>query len=336
MAVGDELLKLVAGGINVAEIFKDDSGKTQIIPDPSISGGSDEIVDFGDKSAHFKFKRLSEYIPGESWTLLYYGPSKTGKTFFAGSAGPRTLYVNTGHGMETLAAPAFTNKYPKSSGMIYVDVWEKNPKGIAEAFDVTTDIIDHALKVFPDQFDTVVLDEATAFRSFAINKATEMNTALRTNKRPNRQEEFVGTDVQDYKIEMDMIEWFLGTYTPKFKEAGKNFLMLAHERQIFQQAGNIGGEPTLKRVLPGFTGKTMPDRVPAFFDDVWHSEAISDAAGNVQYRARTAGNSAEIGGSRHGGIFNVVEPDPNYLKLLERIKLNIPKTKPTLPTQLKR
>lgn len=285
--------------------------------------GDVELVgnEFGEKTP-VVFKRLIEYNPGESWILLYYGPSKSGKTYFSGTAGPRTLFINIGDGIETLMAPAFVNRYREASrNMIMADIRERNPQGAAEAFDMSCDAIAHALRVFPEKFDTVVLDEATAFRKYAMNKSMELNTEARTQgkARDKRTEEFVKPDIGDYGTEMQMIEWFLGNYIPRFKEANKNFIMLAHERQVFVKGKKIGDEQTLKKIQPGFTGKTFPDTVPAYFDDVWHSEVVGGGT-NVVYRARTAGSEMEVGGARHGGIFSTVETDPNFLKMLDRIK----------------
>jgi hypothetical protein len=294
-------------------------------PDTPLDALSGKVMDvvseFGEKTP-VTFKRLSTYEPGASWILMYYGPSKTGKTFFAGTAGPRQLFINIGDGIETLMAPAFTRYNAEASrDMIMVDIREKNPQGVAEAFDMVCDAIVYALRVFPDKFDTVTLDEATAFRKYALNKATELNTEARRNQssRTKRTEEFLKPDIGDYGTEMQMIEWFLGQYIPKFKEANKNFIMLAHERQLFQKAGKIGDDPVLRKIQPGFTGKTFPDTVPSYFDDVWHSEVVG-GGNNVVYRARTAGSETEVGGARHGGIFSTVETDPNFLKMLARIK----------------
>lgn len=285
--------------------------------------GNVELVndEFGEKTPVL-FKRLIDYTPGEAWVLMYYGPSKTGKTYFAGTAGPRTLFLNIGDGIETLMAPAFTKRYADSSrGMIMADIRERNPNGVAEAFDILCDTVAYGLAKFPDKFDTIVLDEATALRKYAMNKATELNTEARKNQRDRtkRTLEFMKPDIGDYGTEMQMIEWFLGNFVPQFKEAGKNFIMLAHERQVFQKPGKVGDEPVLKKIQPGFTGKTFPDTVPAYFDDVWHSEVVGGGT-NVVYRARTAGSEMEVGGARHGGIFSVVEPDPNFLKMQDRIK----------------
>lgn len=280
---------------------------------------SDEHIsknEFGDPSIGFVFKRLKDRTPGEAWIIMVYGASKSGKTYFAGTAGKRTLFINIGEGLATLESPAFTSRYPDSANMIVVDV--RDHSGIADGFDKVTTVIDHALAHFPNEFDTVVLDEATAFRKFALNKAMDLNSAQRSTVRGSRKNDYVKAEIGDYGIEMDMIEWFLGEYIPIFKKEGKNFLMIAHERQVYGKPAKMGDEPPLKRILPGFTGKTFPDKVPAFFDDVWRSEVVGKV--NKVYRMRTAGDEMEMGGSRHGGVFAVTETDPNFLKMINRIK----------------
>src|SRR5678815_521081 len=105
-----------------------------IIPAQSIEV-QDLPVDFMDQSVKFKFKQLKDRIPGESWISMVYGPSKTGKTFFAGTAGPRSLFINIGDGLDTLMSPLFKSMHPASKDMITIDIREQNPLGIAEAFD---------------------------------------------------------------------------------------------------------------------------------------------------------------------------------------------------------
>lgn len=277
--------------------------------------GKDEFVD--QFKTTFRFKRKRDYPPGESWILLVYGPSKTGKTFFSGTAGSRTLYLNIGDGFNTLLAPAFTSKYGAiSDDMIVVDVRES--KDAAEAFNNVCRAIDEALEKFPHLFDTVVMDEATAFRKYALNAAVDANQRKSGGVR-SRIDTFTKAEIDDYGTEMAAIEWFLGKYVPIFKEHKKHFIMLAHERQIFNKAAKIGDEQTLKKVMPGFTGKTFPDNVPAYFDDVWHSETYK-AGDKVFYQLRTAGSDAMTAGSRHGGVFKLEERDPNFLSMLQRIR----------------
>lgn len=287
----------------------------------------------------FQFKRLEERVPGESWLLLYYGASGTGKTYFCGTAGPRTLFINIGQGIETLQSPAFTLRYPDAKKMITVDITEKiDESGVivaAEAFDLITDVIDYGLKNFPEEFDTIVIDDATYMRRAALNRAYQINAGIRTN--PNARNvqlnEFTYPEIQDYGREMQMIEWFLITYLPKFKAMKKNLIMTAHERNVYGKPPKIGEPAPLLKTVAGFTGKTFPDQIPAYFDDVFRAEVVGGGS-NVVYRARTAGDEVSAGKSRHGGIFQTVEPDPNYQRFLERIKKNEPH--PTVARELQR
>lgn len=260
-----------------------------------------------------------------------YGPSKVGKTWFAGTAGSRTLIINTGDGIDTLLSPGFKAAHPEAEDIIIVDIREDVDADKAEAFDLVGRVIREAYNSpIWDEIDNIVIDEATALRKYALNKATELNTEALKNeaakaKRKSRLEDFLKPDIGDYGTEMQMIEWFLGNFIPFFKAEKKNFLMLAHQRQIFSKPARIGDDPILKKVQPGFTGKTFPDTVPAYFDDVWHMEAVG-GGDNVVYRARTAGSENEVAGNRHNGIFSTVEPDPNYQNMLKRIREGIAKT----------
>lgn len=268
-----------------------------------------------------RFKRLKDRERGDSWILLLYGPSKSGKTFFAGTAGPRTFFINIGDGLTTLQSPAFTSRYPKSADMITVDIRETGDD--ATAFEAVFTAIDDGLTKFSGEWDTLVIDEATALRKFAMNKSMELNTAARTRgHRGSRLEKFVLPEIGDYGVEMQMIEWFLGQLIPILKQERKNLILIAHERQIYGKPAKIGDEPPLKKIVPGFTGKTFPDKVPAFFDDVWRSEVVG-GEGNQVYRIRTGGTEARMGGSRNGGIFAIEEKNPNFLAMLERIRNSV-------------
>lgn len=297
---------------------------TESSPKEQEPGKFDELVN----GVNFIFKRLEERKPGEAWILLYYGASGSGKTYFAGTAGPRTLFINIGFGIDTLMSPAFTERYPDARRMITVDInerigTEKDPTLLtARAFDLVTDVIDHALKHFPDAFDTVAIDDATFLRKIAMNKAMELlrGSSRDETKRTVNLADYVKPELPDFGEEMRMIEWFLATYIPILKEQKKNLIMTAHQRQIYGKPPKMGDEAPLKRVLPGFTGKTFPDQVPAYFDDVFYAEVIAGGPKGQVYRARTAGNSLELGKARHGGVFPTVISNPNFLEMLAKIR----------------
>lgn len=280
---------------------------------------------FNDLPANIVVKQLKDRTPGESWTSLYYGPTGSGKTWFCGTAGPRLLFLNTGQGIETLLSPAFKHKYPNMGDIITVDINEKiTDQGIVEealAWDLITDTLDYFLVKHRDKFDVVALDDATFSRRFALNKALELNTEARSNKSKRKPgtTDYQKPDVGDYGIEMGIIEWFLATYIQRFKSLGLHFIMTAHERHIYGKPAKIGDEAPLQKILPGFTGKTFPDQVPAYFDDVFRAEVVG-GVGNTHYRCRTQGTESDRGKSRHGGVFPTVVSNPNFHKMLEQIR----------------
>lgn len=272
---------------------------------------------------------LSSLHPSESITLLLYGPSGTGKTYFAGTAGVNSVIVNTGKGIETLLAPAFTSKY--SQGKV-VDISEDISKGYLKnvtAFDMVCRVFDDLLT---KPYQTVILDDCTALRRYAMNKGLTLNAASGKSSSLGASQlaRVPLPAIQDFGLEMGLIEQFMSYYTEAFKDAKKNLILLAHERIAYNKSTKIGDTPTVRKVSPGFTGQTFPDQVPAYFDCVWHSEVRR--SGKSIYQIRTSGDSILTAKTRQGGILDETIIDPNFLylqKLLQLAKPPAPKPKPT-------
>jgi hypothetical protein len=288
------------------------------------------------------WNRLNDDPPAESVSFLIYGPAKVGKTDWAGSTGDRTLYIDVGKSTETLKTPDF-KKRRGNTNPILIKVNEKltlggnivpdNPSG----YDEVCDTIDKALKEIPDQFDTIVVDECTAFRKMALNKALHVNKETgKSNTLDNvKKHDVMMSTVQDYGTEMSEIEWFLSAYIDICKQYKKHFVVLAHERNIFDKPKNAKGEPLMMaqplliKTLPGFTGQTFPDAVCNLFDIVWHFEKVQPGP---QYRIRTKGSDSMIAGDRFGGIFQEMEVQSEqntFLACIKRIKEGIHYQQPT-------
>ena len=120
----------------------------------------------------FQFETLDNIRRGDSETLLLYGGAGTGKTFFTGTAGPRTLFINIGNGISTIQSPFFRSKYPSAGQMLVVTLVEDFDKNgavrSAKLWDSVTEVIENALVEIPDKFDTIVIDDATALRRAAM------------------------------------------------------------------------------------------------------------------------------------------------------------------------
>jgi hypothetical protein len=264
--------------------------------------------------------RANDVPDEESVLLLLYGASGCGKTRFCISGGDRTLIINTGNGLATLGSP----DVKKLGNPLIVNVFEEyDPKtGIfktAKAFDMVCDILD---KYITDpNIDTICIDDATFLNKLANNKALEINNAESKSKSllASSKHGLIMMAVQDWGTQMNIIDWFLATYTPQFKKAGKHFILTAHERLTFKKGEKIGDAPELIKVTPGFVGQTFPDNVPAYFDWVWHAESVSGGE-SIRYRFRTVGDETLIAKTRQGGVFPVLVSDCNFLNLLKTLK----------------
>jgi hypothetical protein len=275
-------------------------------------------------TSDYTMTRLEELKPAESTTTLVYGNSGTGKTYFAGTAGTRTLFLDSGDGIESLKSPLF--KKMINANPIIINVGEKIGKlGVvndASAFDILCEEIDKALAQIPNEFDTIVVDDLTAIRTFAMNKALEINSATgksQTLQNIVKQFNVAIPAVQDYGLEMTIIKWFLQSYCSIAKDNKKHFIVTAHERRTYTKGNKIGDVPSLTKIGVGVTGQTFPDDIPALFDNVWHSEVVG-GGDNVRYQLRTQGDEIVTAKTRQGGVFEVIEKNPNFLSMLQRLQ----------------
>lgn len=282
------------------------------------------------------FKTFDQYNPDESITALWYGGFGSGKTEAAGSAGERTLYIDVGKSGTTFHSPGYKGRKGAFKGL-YVpisDAPSKSSSLVPEAtgFDAVCDTIDQALEKESARFDTIVVDEATRLRSFAMNKGIRINSFTEKSKTLNAaiKNDVIIPAVQDYGAEMSLVEQFCNGYTDICKRYGKHFILIAHERHIYNKPSKIGEQPSLQRILPGFTGQTFPDSIANIFDLVWHFECVNQD----KFYARTVGtsNTAEVGvleagvaaKTRFSGIFAEKEYNVSWPNVLKRIREQIP------------
>lgn len=276
----------------------------------------------------FKIEQVGATDPkDESVNCLIYGPSRAGKTNFCGTAGSRSAIINIGAGLSTITSPGFIKRYGKITPL-KVDILERlNEEGIVEAakaFDLACDAIDYLLKHRRNDFDNLIVDDATALRKFSLNKALEINSKLKKSSTlSDAKSKFDGAlipQVQDFGTEMNLTEQFIDTYCKICKDAGVNFIVTAHERLTFGKAPAIGQPAPIIKIRPGFTGQTFPDQVTGMFDWVLYAQAVG-GDGNTKYRVKTTGNEILVAGVRDDGVFKPTEDDPNFLKMLHRVRV---------------
>lgn len=272
-----------------------------------------------------EFKFLSEKSEDQHWSWLIYGASGSGKTRLTGTLGSRTLIIDNGNGISTLQSPTFQRDI--KSNPIIVSLSEKiGQRGVFESavvYDAICDTIDYALQKFPEKFDAIVVDDATQLRRGALNKGLEFNQSTGKSKTLSQRDNnnMIVPAVQDYGIEMNLIEQFIASYTSICKDAGKHLIINAHERISFKKDGKIGDTPVIHKIVPGFTGQTFPDTVPNYFDNVWRMEVVGSGSNRV-WRATTQGTEYLTAKTRIAGIVDTVETNPNFLKLIEKFCKN--------------
>ena len=266
---------------------------------------------------------LNEIPKSESITLLLYGPSGSGKTHFCGTAGSRSIIINIGRGIETLRSPSFTKRYSQANPRIVTISETRGSRGfttIPKAFDDVCRSIDNLLEYESDSFDTISIDDCTSLRDYAMSKGMALSSDAKKASGFSASQKWglALPTVSDYGTEMSLMEQFINAYTEIFKEAKKNLILVAHERISFNKPANIGEPPTIRKITPGFTGQTFPDRIPAYFDDVWHTQTKKSA--QTIYELITEPDGITMAKTRQGGVLQKVEIDPNFLSLLSRLR----------------
>lgn len=258
--------------------------------------------------------RLSAMPFAESLTMLIYGGSGTGKTYYAGTAGSRTLIINIGAGLATLQAPDFTNKYKANPLVATI------PIGM-ESHDTITDTLDYYIQHKADEFDTIVIDDASSLNKSAMYKAIQVNEDLNKSQALANFKKLgqLAPGIQDYGEEINVVGDFLRQYTEIAKAANKHLIITAHERLQYRKAQKPNDPPILVKIRPAFTGQTFPDNVPGFFDEVWRFTIIGRGA-SLRHRITTQPSEILVAKSRHGGVFKEEEQDLDFPMTVQRIK----------------
>ena len=173
--------------------------------------------------------------------VLVYGGSGTGKTFFCGTF-PKPYFFDFDGGMLTL----------QGRNVEYDTYKDENPTGRPTAFAnfeaKLTEMYSRGWENFP--YETVVLDSMT----------TMQEAAMRYIKHTNRTMSKMPT-LQEWGMLIDKLQEVLYKVT----SLRTHVVVTAHE-QVIQD--DLTSEIM---VLPLITGKKLPDRLPLWFDEVYHS-----------------------------------------------------------------
>ncbi len=266
--------------------------------------------------------RLSDHKTDEAVTALIYGASGSGKTFLAGTVGNDALIVTPSNGAATLKSPLFRQLVGTNP---YLEIVHEEPMPEkATGFDLVSDIVDRYLKEKRNEIKTIVVEDSTNLRRMAMNKGLELNQQLNRSKTKQNQKEVIVPTIQDYSIEMNLIEQFVRYYTEVCKQLNINFVMTAHERIQHGKPESLGQPAPVIMIRPAFTGQTFPDDITGLFDITWHTETRG-ANDRVWYQLRTAGDSVIAAKTRTGGLFpTLIETFTPLTKIFACIEQKIP------------
>lgn len=208
---------------------------------------------------------LSDWKPGELYQVLIYGRSGTGKTAGAGTF-PRPVIMDFDHGIATLRNPEVI-KALGYHDVVYEQFSEKRMTkgGVVTAHNAFDDAFYFFEKMMKpdmrDTFDTWVVDSGTTMAEFAANKAIILlgQQKLSQTHANALTSGLVTPKKQDFGAERSLVEQFVRMV----KDAGKHFVFICHEKEIYDKEGN------LKDVVPLLTGKSV-EEVPLMFDEVYN------------------------------------------------------------------
>lgn len=264
-----------------------------------------------------KLAKVSEMPLESGVTCLAYGKPGTGKTEFGGSAGNDAVIISVGGGEETLRNPGFIKRKGVNPYIIRLyDEYDNNGVVTGVGFDKVSAVMDDIISNNLNEVKTIVIDDASGLSTMAMSKGLHFNSALRKSNTLDtvvKKHDVVIPVVQDYGAEMSIVSQFIDYYTKEAKRRGFNFLVLAHELNIYSQS-KLNETKVLEGVLPKFRGK-LAEEIGGYFDWVLRFECIGGGT-QTRYQARTIGNEKLIAKVRRGAFPEIVI-NPNFATMLE-------------------
>lgn len=235
--------------------------------------------------------RISEWSPNEALRLFIFGRVGSGKTEGAATF-PRPVFLDFDDGMASLRNPGFIKRHGMSN-VFYETFSERsrNRAGVTiqhNAYDDSCRFFDAWMaptskwtgangKVYDvgrDLFDTWVLDSVTTLSEAAMHKGLIVMGGWKLSK---TQEEgmskgLVVPKVQDYGAERSLVE----QYVQMLLDSGKNVIVLAHEKELTDDKGNI------LAIVPLVTGQSA-ERIPLKFDESYNLRIRPDGLSMKRY-----------------------------------------------------
>lgn len=249
---------------------------------------------------------------------MVYGPSGTGKTFWAGSAGDDSIFMTDRNGIITLKSPLFKQKV--GTNPFVVEIKPDESPSAPKLYDSLRNQIDGFLAPeTKNDWRTLILDDINTTRIGARSKAVELNGLMgrsktKANMQSGKFKDIIIPTISDFGTEMGLVEAFLRQLTDGMRQEGKNLIVNAHERLYRKEGSN-----TIVAVKPLFTGTDTPDAMPGIFDMVWYIRTVG--TGNATKREFvTDAEGGIMAKTRWGGLFKQTERDITAKEVFDRIE----------------
>lgn len=221
--------------------------------------------------------------------VLIYGGSGTGKTTFAGTF-PKPYFFDFDGGMLTL----------KGKDVEYDTYVDKNPAGRPTAWSDFEAKITSLYEAGRDQFpyESVIIDSMTTLQECCMRYIQYNNRSA--SKMPTLQEWGMLIDkLQDTLYKVTSLDC--------------NVVVTAHE-QVIQD--DLTSEIL---VLPLISGKKLPDRLPLWFDEVYHARVERGKNREPIYQVMTVAERKYKAKSRLR-LFEQFETDFGYDKMVAKLR----------------
>lgn len=220
--------------------------------------------------------------------VLVYGGSGTGKTIFAGSF-PKPYFFDFDNGMLSLQGKDI--EYDT-----YIDDNPANPQAFRRFERKIEDFYRQGWENFP--YETVVIDSITTLQETVMRSIQSVNRSMAKMPTLNEWGNLIDK-LQDMLYKVTSLK--------------TNVVVVAHE-QILQD--DLTSEVM---VLPLITGKKLPDRLPLWFDEVYHTRVERGPDRKPSYEMMTVASRKYKAKSRLK-CFKEIEKDFSYQRMAEKLQ----------------
>ncbi len=242
--------------------------------------------------------KLSEVYREKPVFMLCYGAYGVGKTDWLIGAGDRQIVVDLGKGLKTLIGHIDPFVLPVTFNVGKYDT---------KAFDrIKTDLFE-AMVEEKDNYDTVSIDELTTLGFLAKLKGLGVNADIGKSGSLDisKKQKTIYMELSDWGQAISEVDFFLAEMTELCFQLDKNFILLAHQREIYKKAKRMGELPEIDQIRIGIYGRTFPDAVPNHFDYVWYF-TVDGKEKNRRYTAQTKSDSIIAAKTRGGSYENII------------------------------